>query len=98
MSRARMKTASLHFSNNLPGFVFLIAVAVGKPGFCEISTFLVTDCSCVHVSTCMKLIVRATSALGYWLGLEWSYIALLAMLFWFLWPCFLLPTLKSQQE
>ena len=39
MSHARMKTAFLHFSNYLSWFIFLIAAAVGKPGFCGISTF-----------------------------------------------------------
>ena len=41
MPHARMKTVFLHFSNNLPLFIFLIAAAVGKPGFRGISTFLV---------------------------------------------------------
>ena len=41
MSHARMKTVFLHFSNYLPLSIFLIAAAVGKPGFGGISTFLV---------------------------------------------------------
>ena len=41
MSHARMKTVFLHFSNYLPLSIFLIAAAVGKPGFHGISTFLV---------------------------------------------------------
>ena len=43
MSHARMKTAFLYFSNYLPWSIFLIAVAVGKPGFHGISTFLVVN-------------------------------------------------------
>ena len=41
MSRARMKTVFLHFSNYLPWSIFFIAAAVRKPGFPGISTFLV---------------------------------------------------------
>ena len=40
MSHARMKTVFLQFSNYRPWFIFLIAAAVGKPGFRGISTFL----------------------------------------------------------
>ena len=52
MSHARMKTAFLHFSDFLPLSMFLIAAAVGKPGFCGISTFLICfGLECVFVST-----------------------------------------------
>ena len=44
MSHARMKTVFLHFSNYLPwSNVFFITAAVGKPGFCGISTFLFNE-------------------------------------------------------
>ena len=45
MSHARMKTGFLHFYNYLPWSIFLIAAAVGKPGFLRISTFLVIFCN-----------------------------------------------------
>ena len=41
MSHARMKTVFLHFSNYLSWSIFLIAEAVGKPGFHGIPMFLV---------------------------------------------------------
>ena len=37
MSHARMKTVFLQFSNYLPLSIFLIAAAVGKPGFLSLS-------------------------------------------------------------
>ena len=49
MSHARMKTVFLQFSIYLPWSIFLIAVAVEKPGFRGISTCLVSSKSAIKV-------------------------------------------------
>ena len=41
MSLARMKTVLLFFPDYFPRSILRIAAAVGKHGFCGISTFLV---------------------------------------------------------
>ena len=54
MSHAGMKTVFLHFSNYLPLSIILIAAAVGKPGFCGISAFLVRNYCSFGSQICLK--------------------------------------------